>query len=261
MRKLKESVSDEGSRADDLNISHSCPDVCKPWMRVIRSAVAFEWDGLFRQGLLRPWRVDSACTQLGTCIMSMRNLGIPLSNDIWASERKDFARDFLASNTPENSRMWGTMGAHELRRGMCYKSGSFVDVPSRGPRDILVCGPPCQPYSLARDHGKDPELLGCEAHTLYGDTFGGDVGGKRKTDEGSFIEMVEANPPLMIVFENTIGFGIADPKASRVPLHGLVSRLQAIQVDGEQFYKAIHVFNLDSKSWVDMSRPRFVDAY
>jgi hypothetical protein len=258
IRKLALSLSDASSKVEDLDVSSHCPKVCEVWVRPIRSAVARRWDSLHRRGLLRPWRMDSGCTQMGTCFLSAKLMGIPLWSEASASEMKECARDFLVANVPECRYVWRSLRQQTENAGRCYRSGRVLrDMPPRMRRDVFVIGPPCQPYSSGRDHKDDRAELGCMSHGGYETTFGAKPH-QKKPENGSLVDLVEADPPETLVVENSFDFNLPDQKTGNIPSHDLVRRLRLIKVNGKEHYVAFHIFIMDSKYWINQTRHRII---
>jgi hypothetical protein len=255
VRKLRQSVSDVSSRFDDLDVSAHCAPECEHWVRIVRNAVARKWDAMMPL-LLRPILYATACTCLGTCIASARSVGIPLEKDMWASDVNRNSCDFVVANYPELQHVWASMAAQSSGVGHCAKTGGFAraDLKTRPRRDIMVIGAPCQPFSANSIQSKKPQ--GCEAHPLYEATFG-ESACETSSGLGCVLDVVAAETPSALVFENVIEFLKADPRSGRIPVDIFIEKLKRIKnMVGAQHFTAFHVFNLDSKLWINQTRAR-----
>ena len=200
------------------------------WTQVIRDALAIRIDRAVALGLLRPLCLDSGCTSLGTCILSIKGMGVPLSPDIWIAERIDNCRRHIVRNIPEVEHAWKSL--KDMGQGSGYCTKLYRPVPPapqrrRAQRDVLIIGSPCQPFTAARDHGKDAEG-GCESHPLYECTFGPGRAGVNEPGD-SVVEIAQETRPHVLVVENVKMFVLPDPMTGIAPIDTLTAALRVIK--------------------------------
>ena len=115
-----------------------------------------------------------------------------------------------------------------------------------GAVDILWGSGPCQPFSRMRQSGtKDTQ-----EHPGYSATFGKD---------GSLVSLAERLRPAAFLAERVLGFAVSSSKAAphSTPKDDFVDRVMSIcGSDGKALFGCHACIKLDSKDFVDGSRPR-----
>ena len=121
------------------------------WAKPRMDSVAVKWDQL-RPSLLRTLRVGEACAGLGSASIAAKCLGLPLDRSGVACDLKPAARQFLINNVKYMQHVFKSMADHAAGAGFCYRHGAHCALgDGDGARsDILVAGPPCQPFSSLR---------------------------------------------------------------------------------------------------------------
>jgi site-specific DNA-cytosine methylase len=221
----------------------------------MKDSMALRWDQRHAAGLARPLRLASACSGISTELFASKALGIPFDDDVVTSERNIKTHELVRANLPEVLHQFNSLADHSRGNGCCTRHGRICQAP--GMRDLLVIGPPCQPFtSLRQDTAKKEH--GCKAHPLYNTTFG--TGGRIETDpEDSAIELIKSMLPSGVLVEQVEGFGRLDPASGTVPMEEFSEMVLNIRDDeGKLFYKAGRTFKLNASIWLGINRPRFI---
>lgn len=218
------------------------------------NSIADVWDMRHRTGLKRPFRLDEGCAGVASGHIACKCLGIPLDDQCTASDLKAHSRTFIATNASSVQHVFKSMAHQAAGSGYDYKQGRDISIgPQHRKADLIVFGPPCQPYTQQR---ADRHKTNCEEHPLFRSTFGT----SDDSDAGSVLETVTALKPRAIVVEQVMGFSRPDPVSRKVPLADFIKSLKAVQEDDQQLYKHIHIFQMDPKPWLLVARPRIVRA-
>ena len=93
---------------------------------------------------------------------------------------------------------------------------------------------------------------GCEAHPLYDTVLG--------AGDDSVINLLRRRRPRSLVLENVVNFIKEDPLSGQIPANVFLSRLKDLVVnsDSTPVHTGIHVFHMDARNWLNVSRPRTV---
>ena len=127
-------------------------------------------------------RLASACSGLCTEIFACKALAIPFEGDVVASEKNPLPIEVVRANLPEVAHILQSLRDHVHGYRRCARHGRICQASGQSsPRDLLVLGPPCQPFtSLRVDSPGSAERHGCKGHPLYNVLFGS--GGLVETD-------------------------------------------------------------------------------
>lgn len=215
--------------------------------------MALRWDQRHAAGLARPLWLASACSGICTELFACKALGIPFDDDVVTSEINITSHAVVRANLPEVLHQFKSLGDHGRGNGCCTRHGRICQAP--GKRDLLVIGPPCQPFTSLRH---DKAEHGCKAHRLYNTTFG--TGGRVETDpEDSAIELIKSMLPSGVLVEQVEGFGRRDLASGTVPMEEFSEMVLNIRDDeGKPFYKAARAFRLNASVWLGINRPRLI---
>jgi site-specific DNA-cytosine methylase len=221
----------------------------------MKDSMALRWDERHAAGLARPLRLASACSGMCTELFACKALGIPFDDDVVTSERNTATHALVRANLPEVLHQFNSLVDHGRGHGCCTRHGRVCQAPCK--RDLLVIGPPCQPFSSMRHDTKQRDL-GCKAHALYNTTFGS--GGCVETDpDDSAIELIKSMLPSSVLVEQVEGFGRIDLASGTVPMEEFSEMVLNIRDDeGNSFYKAARAFKLNASLWLGINRPRFI---
>jgi hypothetical protein len=226
------------------------------WTKVLRNSLADVLDNLHGGRQPRAIVLDEGCSGMGSAHIVCKGLGAKVGGGI-CSDMKESARKVQLLNLRGDiDHIFGTMREHALGHGHCFKHGRQVTVnygvgdDSSGakPCDVMVVGPPCQPFSSQRGNRKS---VNAAQHVLYESTF--EVGGV--DSKGSAIELVRARLPGVLVLEQVVGFCKKD-KNGQNPAEVFVRHLKEIKVNGEPFFTGFHIFSMSPEAWLCISRPR-----
>lgn len=145
------------------------------------------------------------------------------------------------------------MQEHAAGTGFCAKHGRVctpADDTGAPSVDVLVAGPPCQPFSLQRSGFKSS---GRTDHPLLSATLGG--------DEDSLISVARAWRPGVLIVENVQNFVKSDPVNKLIPMRIFLDKLATIRNEhGQPLYTGLHVFMLSPDLWFNMLRTRTLRA-
>jgi hypothetical protein len=218
---------------------------CSWWSQSLRDAVADRWEALGASSC-RPLVVHSGCGGLLTEILTCKALGIPLAIDCIASEIKEACREFMRRNIPEAKHIVDSLASYTAMSSFCDRCGGLCEM-SQSP-DVLVLGPPCQPYTTANPDR--PVHLHKLYHTLFGTSEAGTV-----DEGGSVIEAIRAKLPGCLIVEQVEGFAL-DSEIG-VPLEKLLGLVLGITHGGlTGFYTAAKIFQMNPSLFVKVNRPR-----
>ena len=152
MKKLKLSTSDPG--APNRKPRLRFPSVAW-WALPLQDAVASKWEALHSRhggGALRKIRLHEACAGLGAATVACDTLGIPLAPERVMSEGKAHAQRVLVAGASAKCHVVSSMAEHSVGHGTCHVHGQCCKF-GEEMLDVLVSGPPCQPFSGQRaDH-------------------------------------------------------------------------------------------------------------
>jgi site-specific DNA-cytosine methylase len=161
----------------------------------------------------------------------------------------------MKHNPSTVSHVFKTMKEHAELDGYDFKNARHVSLEKASYRpDIMLLGPPCQPFSQLRG---DRFKTNCEDHRLFGATFGG-----LDCTEGSVLEVLQSLMPRVAVVEQVLGFTRADPVSGISPMSEFLQRVRDMKTEDSQLlYPICHVFDMDPKAWLKISRPRTVRPF
>ena len=154
--------------------------------------------------LKRPLTLMSLCTGIGTEVTAARCIGVPV-HCLLAAEKDPRLREVLAGVHGDKhvdhifSSMSDACGYHPS--GECSLHSESCTVPIVNGIDMLVAGPPCQPYSSQRNRS----VVRPNQHHGYGVLFGGTAGCEIPA-EGSLLEVIKARRPRGGIIEEVKGF-------------------------------------------------------
>ena len=216
------------------------------WAQSMRDAVAVRWGSLTAGGLPRGLRVDSCCAGLGTERIACKTLGIPMVGGV-VSEPKKEAASFLIENGLAVDHLVENMSAHCRPEAFCERHGKTCRLHDGDRPDVLVVGPPCQPFSILRH---DAAKSGPEKHPLFSLTMGG---GEDPHD--NVPSVVRAVRPRSLLMEQVEGFARGSAGDTSY-LGQFLGKLLAIQSEGKQLFDGVRLFFLNPGVWLNISRPR-----
>ena len=216
----------------------------KWWVKPMQDAVALRWDRL-RPRLARPLRVSEACAGLGTAIMTLLAMGIPVAPEATASDLKDSARNFVLANFSHIKHVFNSVESQMQDQAWCYRHGGMCCPGLSGADDLLVMGPPCQAYSRQRGDRYTRSSSEHPGSTIV-ESLDGVVG------------LMKQKRPRGFVLENVLHFAYKDPITKEVGIENFLERLAKAVVTsaGDPYYSMIHVFEMDPLAWINMHRPR-----
>ena len=247
--RLRRSTSDPGDPPPALA---STPQLqlsgAKWWGQAMLDAVATVWASRFARGLARPLVLHEGAAGMGSAHHACQVLGIPLATSGVVSERKQHARVVLCGTLPKACHITSTLKEHAQGHGFCHQHGCPCAWHDEPRCDVLVSGPPCQPFTQQR---ADYFQTGSANHCAYTTTLGG------PQDLDSVFNVVSQTLPRCFLFENVLNILRTDPASGQLPLVRLVELLQSIRdKDGKPHFVATHVFQMDPGMWLAISRPR-----
>ena len=211
----------------------------------------------------RKMRLDSLCSNLGSELGVLQQLGIP-HEKVDCCECNQGAAEVMVSNYRSSiGCCYESIAAHSQRQGNCALHGSDCSrsrsLSSGGAqvrRDLVVVGSPCQPWS-----GYDGSVAkDCTAHPLFATTFGRNRhGGTRGTQPigDSVFEFIHATKPHADLLEQIPGFGCAHKNlGGKSGLNLILEDMYSMSLDGRPLYTAHAVFELEADIFLHMSRSR-----
>ena len=238
------------------------------WAMTLRTSVANRWDAMFRRGLLRRWNLDTGATGLGAEIWMCAAAGIPLASDCCGCEPHQAVREVLLHNQRHVfGHFFENFECMIKRCGMCYRCGTFCDAsaglicltlravfPDKR-RDVVVIGPPCQPFSFLSSTNKQQ---GASSHKLFPVLFPPE--GKAPAYGGcSVLDFLAVHLPLVAVIEEAVAFADVDTVDGVCWLRAFVEKAKALvcPFTGLLYYVAVDVYTEEPGRWLNMRRPRF----
>jgi len=183
---------------------------------------------------------------MGTATMVCRALGIPLdAPSCVACDLKPHAQHMLNKQMAPESHIVASLGEHADGAGWCFKHLSHCTLPSQSP-DVLVLGPPCQPYT---DQRSDHHQTGYVDHPGTHASLG--------SGHDSVFDLISKRRPGVVLIENVTNFAREDPKTHEVPAIIFAQMLRTLKDrDGKEFYPAMHIVDLTPHAWLQMDRSR-----
>lgn len=215
------------------------------WAQGMRDAVATRWEAAHHKCTPRPLVVHSSCSGLASELIGCKVIGVPIGGCI-AAERKQCAHDFMVSNltSADLNHMFYDLQAQASGAGKCSRHGRVCSADTRR-ADILVGGPPCQPFTSMSVANRRQSY---SQHPLYKVTFSNDEG---------FLGVIRATVPKAVLLEQVEGFLAPDAVTGIVPLKTFLDTVFAINDSaGKQVYSAAKVFFLNSGMWLTINRAR-----
>jgi len=222
------------------------------WARHMFDSVASVWSDRMASGLKRKVVLYEGCAGTMAAQMACECIGIPLDAHTVACDLKAHSRQF-ATNNFKLQHLFATLHDQSRNMGYDFLQARTIEVTNGRHPDIFVVGSPCQPFT---DQRSDRSEVLAKEHGLFNVTFGGPG-----TVGGSVLQTVRALMPDVVVLEQVIGFTKKRSCFSRPPLVEFCNQLKAIPVsasDSRPFYPALHVFAVDAKRWLKISRPRIL---
>lgn len=236
------------------------------WTDPLRNAVAKHAESLT---LRRRIEMHSLCSGLATEAVAARALGLPIDCTN-ACELKEECRQFILRNfgqavttsgmsrVPGGAAMhiWRSMSEYVSGEGVCDVHGMHKAPQTRRKQeptrcDIMVGGPPCQPFTTLRANrgSKLPEN-----HRLYPAIFGDEFHG----GDGSYLQCLRAKQPTVAILEEVPAF-LHNKKNERSEYDKFVQEVLAIQrPNGEPLFQpgAIKCIRVNARTWLDLHRER-----
>jgi hypothetical protein len=215
------------------------------WAAPMRTAILHKLDGL-RQ--LRPLRLLSVCSGFGCDVLGLRCLGFDFTVNS-ASDPKISSHILLQQQNAFIEHLYGSMREQALRQG-CTWHGRACRAVAKS-TDCLVGGPPCQPFSDARNGRYTSSRP--EDHESYATLFGQGPGAD------SYLHSVAEHQPLGIILEEVVGFSKKPEDEHSSHLDRFIEQLKNIRITGstEPSITGVAVLRLDGTPWLDVNRDRF----
>ena len=227
-------------------------EMCRWWSQCVRDATATRWDELDTKFKIRscPLFMDSFCSGFCTEVLAAEAVGIPLDQNISASEKKPVAREFIIENMKCVKHLSGTLKEQSSEKAYC--SVHCQDCPtSKGSGrvcDLLAGGTPCQPFTCLNTED-------VVDHDLYNTTFGDPT--KSGDPEDSLYSLVDKLRPNAVLLEQVEGFGNNHESLGQRPISAFLSKLMMLKDEaGNSHFVAARVFPLNSNIFVNVDRPR-----
>jgi hypothetical protein len=179
-------------------------------------------------------------------------LGIPLENNITASEPHSQSQEFIVTNLHDDVKhLVANLAAQSSDSSYCVKHGRNC-LTSKGagrPVDVLIGGTPCQPFTAMRRNN-------CRKHDLYNVTFGDS---DMREPHNSLMHLLEVTLPGALILEQVAGFGNFDTSLQERPATYLIDKLLGLKgPGGEPHFVAVRCFEINSSTWIQLERPRFL---
>ncbi len=226
------------------------------WSSVIRNAAARQFDMV---QFSRRVAVSSVCTGLGAELFIAKELGLPLDFievcDVKANCTSFLLKNFGSLAGNPDMHVWQSMEDSAAFHGKCLSHG-FHRPPSAGhtvrvPIDLMLGGPPCQPYTCMRAGRKLKTPTG---HKKFNTLFGDD-----DTEGGSYLACMRAKLPKIAILEQVAGFLNHERTLAMTPFDKFRDEVaQIVGPDGQPYYPmdGIVCLVLDSATWLGMDRSR-----
>jgi hypothetical protein len=208
---------------------------------------------------VRPIRVLSCCSGVLTEAFAAAALGIKISVVVCDSDAacRNFSRQAhgheLLHYFPSMACLEGDVigGDCSVHSQYCTTAAADGEASSF---DLLIAGPPCQPYSKLSGSKAPPET-----HPLFSSLFTPECDDGLGVSSGSLLAVIRKHRPKFGIVEQVAGFSstFKGRFLTRSPLLQFVDCLKEIvSEDGSQFYGGFEAFQLDAGPWIEMSRPR-----
>lgn len=212
------------------------------WSRPMYDSIASKWDS--SQMCSRRFRLAEACAGMGSAAWAAKCFNLPFDFTS-ASDMKPASRTFFANNHTDVKHFFPTM-QDQAHGGFCLQHGHICDPALEDMDDLLVAGPPCQPFSHYCD-GSAPRS--CWDHDGVSALMG---------NENSLLDLLKARTPRSFLLENVLAFARPDRKTGTVPLVAFADAVKQILNKGRTgpHYTAMHVFEMGPNPWLAASRPR-----
>jgi hypothetical protein len=224
------------------------------WTRPLRTALAARWENMLASHHNpRCLQVEEGCAGLASAHLVFKCLEIPCSGGT-TSDLKPHARTFIENNFEGSiEHMFASMYEHARGCGHDFLQGRTIDIHEKQVVDVLLIGPPCQPFSSQR---ADRNMKKSREHELFKATFGDGI---LLEDGGSAIDLIRRRLPGTFIIEQVTTFCKSDAEGFH-PAAAFIKEIEQITKDGAAFYEAFHIFNMSPEIWLTMSRPRTVVA-
>lgn len=212
------------------------PEGCGWWLNPLWKSLEHIRQSLPRES--RPLRVVSVCTGLGAEAMIFDALDIPYEV-ICACDLKKGSIKFVAANFPKVKHFFASIECVAERKGFCLIHGRDCDLSAEGRADIVVGGPPCQPFTRFREHSDRTARTAANAkdHPDWEVTF-------------KFLPRVLAVwKPWFALVEQVMGFDGQGDVENRSQLVIFCQQMM------KQF-SAVRVMELHNSDWIDVNRDR-----
>ncbi len=248
------------------------------WARVLRNATANRWDHQCKNvGLKRSMRWDSGCVNLGSEYSCAVQLELPLDHESIGSEWGGTARKILLKNYRQFFKhLFGSMKDHAELDVHCHLHGTpcscgldnrkkrrrfTKDLRHRLRRDMLICGPPCQPFS--EYSGQDRES--CVDHPLFECIFDHCEHSKKVQERGdSLLNLVKRSYPHALLLEEIEEFAKVDEVLGQSPLKMFATKMMALRDPDnpdEPLFVIWRIFRQEAKHLAPLSRSRLQRNY
>ena len=176
------------------------PRIASWWAGRLLKACGSSWQQCGQRVLYRNMRIDSGCTGMGSCVTGIEALGLPV-DEINASEIDVAVADALLHNHRKAlGCVYGNLLSHAQQSGKCRAHGDECRKVPCERRDLVILGPPCQPFS-----SMGGERLA--AHPLFEVIFGWRYGSQMVSPAGdNVLDFVRMTCPRAVLIENVSAF-------------------------------------------------------
>ena len=191
---------------EDVRIFH---EIWKPrcvgwWAGRLLRAAGVSWEQCLQRKLYRLMRVDSACTGLGSCITGIAGLGLPVDRVNCCEADEEVTSLLLKNHGQHIGCMYRNMRDHAGQCGPCATHGGGCRSASRKRRDLLILGPPCQPFCrYATTKGPDHPLF----QVVFGWRYGSHESGICGDNVLDFVDKLQPRAVLLEEVATLFGGG------------------------------------------------------
>ena len=220
--------------------------------RLLKASDSFQ-TALDRQ-LFRKLQIDSGCTGIGSCLASIEGLGLPCES-VDCCDRNEAVPLFLMANYSSIlGCIYDSLASHANLCGKCaIHEYTCMNSRRRCRKDLLILGPPCQPYS-SLSNATDP-LQHEDFEIIFGYRHSS-LGRSRVSD--NVIDFVAHTKPAGVLFENVAAFETSMIIHEGVTVaHAFISDMMALEDHcGVPLFSAYHVFRVQPRFLLPMDRTR-----